>query len=584
MTITAIEIKNVKGIQNETFALRLMPDKPNLIVAPNGSGKSSIAAAFACMNRNRMKLEENDCYQCDEANAPALHLTVEDDKKNSSVLIADSNNNDILKQFDVEVIRSGLCPKGKRTFKGGVSAQMEIENITIDRIPPKTAFDYSCSDFRRAFGANGKILPNIGNLLEDMALPAALASCDLAKCQGKRVQKKIKSLVMQINDQAGAAENIRQSIQDKLLPSFRAINPLKALADGLRNVDGITSEADAYLAALQIVDLFGDMGNRDFQKAVQWLGYSAMKSQYDGLLQEFRSSTWEWAKLTEDKKKGTLSVTFPPAHQLSNGQRDLITLLIQMHRTLYAGGRKPLILVIDEVFDYLDDANLVAFQYYVTRLIEEYKRKQLTLYPIILTHLDPGVFFDFCFNKHKLHIHYLRAQSNSMAKNTTNLIQARDTEAGIKDKLEEYWFHFHPDSHDIEEQDWPKRLPVDWRHSSKFHGYASDQLGQYLAGDAFDPLAVCFAVRILVEQSAYKLVDKAYQSNFLSKRGTRVKLEYAAQNLHDIPETFFLLGLIYNTNMHWKQNRDYVTPLINKLEHPSIKAMIRSVKDGAPNV
>lgn len=34
------------------------------------------------------------------------------------------------------------------------------------------------------------------------------------------------------------------------------------------------------------------------------------------------------------------------------------------------------ILIIDEVFDYLDDANLMAVQYYITQMIKEFKDKK----------------------------------------------------------------------------------------------------------------------------------------------------------------------------------------------------------------
>lgn len=86
MNITTIEIRNVKGIDSHKYDLRLMPNKPNLLVAPNGFGKSSFATAFASMNSKRMDLSKNDCYQCNDANLPKLLLTVEDDSKNTTTL------------------------------------------------------------------------------------------------------------------------------------------------------------------------------------------------------------------------------------------------------------------------------------------------------------------------------------------------------------------------------------------------------------------------------------------------------------------------------------------------------------------
>ncbi len=46
MKIKTIEITNVKGIGNKSFILDLLPNKPNLLVAPNGFGKSSFSIGF----------------------------------------------------------------------------------------------------------------------------------------------------------------------------------------------------------------------------------------------------------------------------------------------------------------------------------------------------------------------------------------------------------------------------------------------------------------------------------------------------------------------------------------------------------
>ncbi len=57
MKIKSIEIKNVKGIGNHTFQLDLIPNKPNILVAPNGFGKSSFGIAFDSLYRNKIELD-----------------------------------------------------------------------------------------------------------------------------------------------------------------------------------------------------------------------------------------------------------------------------------------------------------------------------------------------------------------------------------------------------------------------------------------------------------------------------------------------------------------------------------------------
>ena len=46
MKIKSIEIENIKGISHAKYDLGIIPNKPNLIVAPNGFGKSSFATAL----------------------------------------------------------------------------------------------------------------------------------------------------------------------------------------------------------------------------------------------------------------------------------------------------------------------------------------------------------------------------------------------------------------------------------------------------------------------------------------------------------------------------------------------------------
>ena len=54
--IKSIGIENVRGIKSTTFSLDIIPNKPSLLVAPNGFGKSSLAAAFAALKTKRMEL------------------------------------------------------------------------------------------------------------------------------------------------------------------------------------------------------------------------------------------------------------------------------------------------------------------------------------------------------------------------------------------------------------------------------------------------------------------------------------------------------------------------------------------------
>ncbi|MCT8988289.1 hypothetical protein [Shewanella phaeophyticola] len=121
-------------------------------------------------------------------------------------------------------------------------------------------------------------------------------------------------------------------------------------------------------------------------------------------------------------------------------------------------------------------------------------------------------------------------------------------------------------------------LPYEWKSSVSFKDYVNDELNRYLTSKNYDAVAVCFAVRIAIEHHVYFLLsDTDGQEKFIAEHGTSNKLEVASNVGIDIPESYFLLGIIYNTNLHWNQGRDYVSPLVSKLIHPTIRQLIAHV-------
>jgi hypothetical protein len=583
MTISQIEIRNIKGISHGCFKVQIIANKPNLLVAPNGFGKSSVATAFSSMNTKRIDLAEKDHHKENDKLAPELSITVSGQK-----LTADKTKNEIRQQFDVLVVNSGLIPKAKKNYDRNPSASLEIKPITIYKIPAKADFSYKPADAKAHFGQNGKVLPNISDLLKDSRLLDAIQGVNLSKFTQVRIQTAVQAIVDKVNQQNGSAAVISKWILDNCIQELRAVTILNSISELLVQYGVADSEIEGFFAAYLIASIHA-ADPKTFSAAKDWLYFVTVKTQYQDLLANFKSSKWQWAKVEENKKKNELVINFPQAHQLSNGQRDIITLVVQLHKTLYEGSKKPLILIIDEVFDYLDDANLVAFQYYVTSIIEEYKARNQVIYPIILTHLDPGVFFDFCFNKHKIQINYLLSKLVGKSKEILKLVEFRESKdyadqvQPIKDFLDKHWFHFHPDAHEIADE-WPNFLRNEWKSSDSFKDYVNNELERYLTDKKYDAVAVCFAVRIVIEHQVYNLLpDSDRQEKFISVHRTTNKLEVASSVGVDIPESYFLLSLIYNTNLHWNQGRDYVSPLVSKLSHPTIRQLIVNVASEAEN-
>ncbi len=113
------------------------------------------------------------------------------------------------------------------------SASLQINEIVlIDKIPERVNFSYKAAGARQEFGANGKILPNIADLLSIPSLTADLYDQvdQLSKFSGARVQTKIGDLVGKINGQGGSSNVILDWIENNLLGDLEEIGCLKAMA------------------------------------------------------------------------------------------------------------------------------------------------------------------------------------------------------------------------------------------------------------------------------------------------------------------------------------------------------------------
>ena len=83
----------------------------------------------------------------------------------------------------------------------------------------------------------------------------------------------------------------------------------------------------------------------------------------------------------------------------------------------------------------------------------------------------------------------------------------------------------------------------------------------------------------MIEKQVYSKLCEQQQQDFVEEHCTRKKLDFAAKYIGDISETYYLLGLIYNNNLHWKEGRDFVSPLVARLEHPTIKYIISCIQE-----
>lgn len=365
------------------------------------------------------------------------------------------------------------------------------------------------------------------------------------------------------------------------MASFQVLDEFKKLADIITSFGfaEVRDEIDAYLTAWQIL-VTRDRTGVDYKKACKYLFYLDEKDACTKTIESF-NPVKDRFDIKPKVEGNSLVVRWPKAHEISNGQRDILTFIALLLKSRRNFKKKDCILVIDEIFDYMDDANLITFQYYISTFIDEMKRQKRRIFPILLTHLDPLFFNHFCFNDTKIKVNYLKEISIKSNQHILKLIYRRE-DSSIQNAVDAYFFHFHPTitGIDLTAEFRTLKLNIDWAKPEKFFQKIYREVRRYLLeDDAIDPLAICFGVRIQIEKLVYNMIqDAENKRKFIEEiNGTKNKLHFAESiNVH-IPETYFLLGIIYNTSLHLSEGQDISKPLGLKLENDTIKQMIRNI-------
>jgi hypothetical protein len=576
MKIQKLKIWNVKGISELSVEALLLPNRPNILVAPNGFGKSSIATAFASLEPGGIQLSEDDARNNDLTNLPRLEIVLTDNR----TIVADSTTNTIKDLFHVCVAHNALKPTATaKHFKGRTiaKARMDIKpTVLIRTIPQRVDFRYNYSALKDFFGASAKILPNIGGLYRNLDAIVRIeekSGIDFHEFDLKRYNEPIAAVREQINTlyKQTAVAIIRQIESEQMFVGKS--QEMDKLKTAIKETLHYETDAEAYLAAWQYVETRRRMGI-DNRKALEYAKFLLKKDYIDKTLDSINpvKDRFTIVSTVEDRK---LLIKWPRANLLSGGQRDSMVFISQLMECEFHHSGNCM-LVIDEFFDYLDDANIVAFQYYISTMIANFKASDRLIFPILLTHLDPKYLKHFCFNETRLNIVYLQETKARITKPMRELVEKRET-AGIKDILDKYYFHYSGellDPLDFTNEFRSNGLNEAWAKPTIFHKKINRELRAYAYNEGtYDPIAVCLAVRVRIEELIYNQIRVEFRDELIDTHGTTDKLQFALKNGVCFPETYFLLGIVYNHPLHEvEENMD--KPMGMKLENGTIKNMI----------
>ena len=580
MKIKSINIYNIKGISTLEKEFELLPNKVNIFVAPNGFGKSSFATAFSYLNDPKITLEDSDLHNKDTTLNPLIQIEYQNDE-GSEVLEANSTSNSIKDKFSISVINSQLKASGtNQRYMGRSISKYSIDiepTILIKKVPSKNLFNYKISDLKRTFGANAKILFDTTNFIYNQTLLRQIISeINIHELTLARANNPLNTFIQRINTFRGTSENVLNSLDQEIEEFLEQNLEIKKLTETIYNFrfTDLNSKSKSFLLAWQLIQIFKSHTATQIEKVCQYFEYLEYNKFVTQLISDFNTTRFDIKPKVENN---SLIINWPKAHEISNGQRDILNFIALLLKARIDLSKENQILVIDEVFDYLDDANLISFQYFITDFLDYATENGINLFPILLTHLDPSFFNHFCFSDGKLKVFYLKDFAISNTINIHKLIYNRENPL-VKDNLDTYFFHFHPDEIDIQNEFETLGLVKEWGDVKKFHRKIYREVNNYLDDLEYDPLAVCFALRKVIEKKTYDLIEsEENKSIFLKVHGTKNKLMFAESIGVSLPENFYLLGIIYNTSLHLFNGQDITNSLTNKMENLTIKRLIKEV-------
>lgn len=578
--IVDITIKNVRGLENHTIKLNMIPNKPSLLVAPNGSGKSSFAIAFQSLTRGKIVLGKENFHNGDENLKPEISLKYSVDK-DERIFCANSTCNDISKNFGIAVINNRVksdLTHAKVKDRMVYGSKLSIEPIVLEaKIPKKIKLEY---DFENAYNIKLKknIIPSISSLLKNSKLYSLFPIVEFSNI--KNVLKGIEKCVDEIkkyHESEDRVDNIVEALKLKIIPILKSLPLLEILVKIVRQIEREEDEYRLYLKSMQLLLLYERDRNK-FKECMSYHAYKERKKSYESL---FASLNKTWQSIKPKEEEGKLLIKIPFVSRLSNGERDIIVFLAMLEKARLDLKKNNNILIIDEVFDYLDDANLIAAQYYISDFVKKMKNNGKNIFPIILTHLNPDFYKTYAFRK--LKVYYLNELPLPQeSKMMIDLLKKRDDieKNGGDDVISRYMLHFHNDySKDVSNVLNPEQKEANWNDISNFKKDCFIQFDNYIKVKKFCPLSICVVLREWIESYCYnKLSDENEKAVFLLEHGTQNKLKFAEANDVNYPEIFDLLGLIYNDSLHAPDKKNLQQILYSRLQNNTIRTMILSVK------
>ena len=580
--ITGIACNHVKGIDHLNVHCDFYPNKPNFLVAPNGSGKSSLATAFASLNTRRLKLTDADRYGGEDWDDSFLSVTFDD----GVTLSANADSNEIVSRLDVQVVRSGLYANMTNRRVGPKilsQTKMSVQQCVLyEKVPDAVRLNYSVTAERQKYASvlRGR-MDNLAEAFQNYEFLSELHGCDAAfkVTTGSRYAAAINDFFKGVIslDMGIGGSDISEA---EVLSYISFVKPLSSIKEILDRWYPTKGDIANYLNAIQINRFIA--GKRSEVKgACSYLRFRKIKHDINKMLPLLNRTRY---RVEAKVRNHQLVVDFPDWDDASNGEIDVLQLCVALFRARARFGEKEnALLIIDEVFDYLDDANLLVAQHFLLEMMKQFKNSGKNLYVIILTHLDPGLFKSFRFNS--FHTSYIPISRTALERGCLHKLlvdrkRCQKELPAIYKSISSHYLHFsdcNTVSSDVLEYIARQGILEELRSPSSFRSGIEARLGDYFSEKPFAVSEVCCGIRLAIERLNYEALAAEDKPGFLQiNTGTEDRLRYTCEHGIEVPETFHLLGSIYNSCMHLS-GRPGETELVQReLGNNIIRHMIES--------
>lgn len=594
MAIFKFNIKNIKCFDgnDHIFSLELHPTKINYVVAPNGWGKTSFASAFRFLNA-RLEVPVEFKHKKQKRNNPSsVSLKID----NEPEYTADGRSNRISPRITPVVINSRVYATdvtqqvNNRTFTDPVEKVLDV--VAYNGVPDSNVLPYNYDAMCRLMPRKGRIMPNIRSELSRPEFRKALGKA-FAEIQHlnthSNVNNRVSDTINVLEALQGQYRTLHRNVNDNNFSKIKNLLHYIRFKDSFRDwytsfLGNAPQELDYFLLFVQLNEIYNRNYN-DIKDAARRVAYEGYKERIDAELASVKCP-WKSASTIVDNDK--LLIRFPLVNEISNGQRDIATFFTQL--LLFRLNResgKDYLLIIDEVFDYLDEANYLAAQYMLSQILKD-DVENSTVYTILLSHRERNELGAYVMGKIMSRPQYLTGYKPVPDGRLKHFIGYRlwlnkgdQAKQDLYKDLSNYYFHFNPDNRDLTADIVanPKAnyaVPIVFQEKRSFYQYLIEEVNKYLSNQDFDPYAVCIATRLCIEKTMYNELEVADRPQFLAENETLEKNKYCIEHNVTLPDSQVMIVSLVNEAGHLYANGEdyYDKDMVFAVVHPVIKKVI----------